>query len=208
MTLTRRQLLQTETLGMSTALLSPRVRSTMAEISTVRAAFLHLAPHSGDLAYNRYLVERAVTTAAGLGARWVLTPELCVCGYTFTDQIGTDWIMPQPDPWMTAVCQLASQLHVPIFLSHKVRKVLDVDAEEGFRTLRVPRLCDGAFVAMVCGYALSQDVILPFFPALGNPHRLYRAQTTHDVRLGQIPSYTPGWLERSCPALRVRSLPE
>ena len=41
------------------------------------------------------LVETAVTTAAGLGATWILTPELCICGYAFADQIGTDWIVPQ-----------------------------------------------------------------------------------------------------------------
>lgn len=68
---------------------------------SLRIALLHLAPLAGDLAYNQRLVETAVTTAAGLGAAWILTPELCICGYTFADQIGTDWILPQPDLWMS-----------------------------------------------------------------------------------------------------------
>ncbi len=121
MTLTRRRFLQRGTMGIATALLPPLVRRTMAAASTLRIAFLHLAPRSGDLTYNRHLVERAVTTAAGLGAQWVLTPELCICGYTFADQIGTDWIVPQPDTWMKEFCQLAAQLQVTAFLSHPER---------------------------------------------------------------------------------------
>ena len=59
-------------------------------MSTLRIAMLHLAPRLGDLAYNRHLVSHAVTTAAGLGAEWVLTPELCLCGYKFSRCLSTD----------------------------------------------------------------------------------------------------------------------
>jgi hypothetical protein len=79
------------------------------------------APLAGDLVHNRQLVETAVTRAAGLGAAWILTPELCICSYTFADQIGTDWIMPQPDPWMRDFCQLAARLRATVFLSHPER---------------------------------------------------------------------------------------
>ena len=90
----------------------------MTPASILRIAFLHLAPRSGGLIYNRQLVKRAVTTAAGVGAKWILTPELCTCGYTFADQIGTDWIVSQPDSWMKEFCQLVAQLNVTVFLSH------------------------------------------------------------------------------------------
>ncbi len=87
----------------------------------LRIALLHLAPLPGDLAHNRRLIERAVTTAAGLEAAWIVTPELSVCGYTFADRIGTDWILPPPDPWMTRLCRLAARLGVTLFLSHPER---------------------------------------------------------------------------------------
>jgi omega-amidase len=60
-------------------------------------------------------------TAAELGAAWVITPELIICGYSFADTIGTEWILPQPDPWMTALCRLVTQLRVTVFLSHLER---------------------------------------------------------------------------------------
>ncbi|MGH7960774.1 MAG: carbon-nitrogen hydrolase family protein [Candidatus Binatia bacterium] len=89
--------------------------------SVLRIAFLHLAPRPGEVSANRRLVETAVTTAAGLGAAWILTPELCICGYEFTEQIGTDWIVPQPDLWMREFCQLVARLQVTVFLSHPER---------------------------------------------------------------------------------------
>jgi predicted amidohydrolase len=90
-------------------------------LDNLRIALLHLAPSPGDLTENHGLIERAITTAARAGASWIITPELCLCGYTFTDTIGTDWIMPQPDPWMTRVSQLAASLRVTISLSQPER---------------------------------------------------------------------------------------
>ena len=121
MTLTRRQFLQRGTMSVAATLLPPVSIRTMTPASTLRIAFLHLAPRSADLVYNRHLVESAVTTAAGLGAQWILTPELCICGYTFADEIGTDWIVPQPDAWMKAFCQLVAKLNVTVFMSHPER---------------------------------------------------------------------------------------
>jgi predicted amidohydrolase len=87
----------------------------------LRIALLHLAPVPGDLTHNRRLIERAITTAAGLEAAWIITPELCTTGYTFADRIGTKWILPPPDPWMSHLCQLAARLRVTLFLSHPER---------------------------------------------------------------------------------------
>ncbi|MGH8067511.1 MAG: carbon-nitrogen hydrolase family protein [Candidatus Entotheonellia bacterium] len=120
MALNRRQFLKAGTFSVAAVLTSVSPPASM-PTATLRVAFLHLAPRPGDLGYNRQLVETAVTTAAGMGAAWILTPELCICGYAFADQIGTDWIVPQPDPWMRDLCQLVARLHVTVFLSHPER---------------------------------------------------------------------------------------
>lgn len=84
---------------------------------TLHIAFLHLAPIPGDLAGNRRLIETAIMQAAQAGAAWILTPELAVCGYRFVDRIGTDWIAPQPDEWMTQIGRLTARLRITLFLS-------------------------------------------------------------------------------------------
>lgn len=58
-------------------------------------ALLHLAPRPDDLDANKRLIERAVAQASSLGARLIVTPELCVSGYGFRDLIGTHWIAEQ-----------------------------------------------------------------------------------------------------------------
>lgn len=90
-------------------------------IQPLRIAFLHLAPVPGDVTGNRRLIERAIVTAAEQGASWVLTPELVVCGYSFSERIGTDWILPQPDHWMKQIGRLAARRRVTLFLSHPER---------------------------------------------------------------------------------------
>ena len=50
--------------------------------------------------YLDAIPQTGVKVAAEHGAQWVITPELCIPGYLFMEQIGTDWILPQPDPWM------------------------------------------------------------------------------------------------------------
>jgi len=101
--------------------LTPLLIPAIKLLDILRIALLHLAPVPGNLTENRQLIERAITVAARSGASWIITPELCVCGYTFTDSIGTDWIEPQPDPWMTRVCPLAASLRITVFFSHPER---------------------------------------------------------------------------------------
>ncbi|HEY7202970.1 MAG TPA: carbon-nitrogen hydrolase family protein [Methylomirabilota bacterium] len=88
---------------------------------TLPIALLHLAPVPGDVAHNREMIEAAVRTAAGAGARWIVTPEFCVTGFTFAHRIGTDWILAQPDPWMRGFCRRVADLGVTVFLSHPER---------------------------------------------------------------------------------------
>ena len=87
----------------------------------LRIAFLHLAPVTSDIDHNRRLVESAVKVAATKGADWAITPELCIPGYLFMGQIGTDWILPQPDEWMRGFCQLVRGHRLTVFLSHPER---------------------------------------------------------------------------------------
>ena len=82
---------------------------------------MHLAPITSDIAHNRDLVERATRTAAAAGAQWVVTPELCISGYMFMEEIGTDWILPQPDAWTQSYCNLVKELGLTAFLSHPER---------------------------------------------------------------------------------------
>ena len=79
---------------------------------------LHLAPVTSDIKHNRKLVESAVQVAANEGADWAITPELCIPGYLFMRDIGVDWILPQPDEWMTGFCQFVKGLGLSVFLSH------------------------------------------------------------------------------------------
>ena len=87
----------------------------------LRVSLLHLAPVTGDIAGNRDLVARATRRAAAAGAHWIVTPELCIPGYVFVPRIGTDWILPQPDDWLTGYCRLVRELGVTVFLSHPER---------------------------------------------------------------------------------------
>jgi 5-aminopentanamidase len=124
MELNRRQFLKAGIVGVAAAVQTSTSPREIMSTQSLRIALLHVAPLPGDLAYNRHLIETAVTTAARLGAAWILTPELCICGYAFADQIGTDWILPQPDPWMRDFCHLVAQLQVTVFLSHPERDPL------------------------------------------------------------------------------------
>lgn len=101
---------------------------------TLRIAFLHLAPVSGDLAANRRAIEAAVVRAAQHGAKWILTPELAVCGYTFADTLGTSWIQSQPDPWVAGLCRQIARLRVTLFLSHPER---DYNTDKLYNSLLV-----------------------------------------------------------------------
>ena len=69
-----------------------------------RIALLHMAVIPGDIARNRHVIVESVKYAAAVGAQWIITPELAVCGLQFTKVIGTDWIQPQPDAWLERFC--------------------------------------------------------------------------------------------------------
>jgi predicted amidohydrolase len=90
-------------------------------VPTLRIAFLHVAPIPGALAQNRHLITLALMKAADLGAHWIVTPELAVSGYSFADSLGTEWIEPQPDHWMSKVQRFAARRRLTIFLSHPER---------------------------------------------------------------------------------------
>jgi predicted amidohydrolase len=83
----------------------------------MRIAFLHLSPIPGDLSGNRECIRHGVIKAADKGARWVLTPELATCGYTFAESHGLDWIEPAPDPWSAEIGGIAAQRGVTVFLA-------------------------------------------------------------------------------------------
>lgn len=87
----------------------------------MKVAFLHIEPKVGQIDANRRLYERLILAATMLGARWILTPELGISGYYFTDLIGTDWIKPQPDAWMNRIKLESRRLDLTIFLSHPER---------------------------------------------------------------------------------------
>ncbi len=88
----------------------------------VRIALLHLAPVLGDLAGNTARAEAAARAAAAEGARWVVTPELCLTGYDFTPTLGTEWIVAaDADPSVARLADLAAELGIVLFLSHPER---------------------------------------------------------------------------------------
>ena len=89
----------------------------------LRIAMLHLAPVVADVSHNRRLAELGLARAAGMGAQWVITPELFVTGYKFAEVIGTDWILPQPDDWMQDFCRQTAACGVTVFLSHPERDI-------------------------------------------------------------------------------------
>ena len=83
----------------------------------IKVALLHLETVPGALEQNRYMIVEAIKHAASVRAEWIVTPELAVCGLQFPQLIGTDWIQPQPDPWMQQVCRLVRTLRRTVFLS-------------------------------------------------------------------------------------------
>ncbi|NOU11605.1 MAG: carbon-nitrogen hydrolase family protein [Nitrospira sp.] len=83
----------------------------------IKVALLHLETVPGALEQNRYMIVEAIKHAASVGAEWIVTPELAVCGLQFPQLIGTDWIQPQPDSWMQQVCRLVRTLKRTVFLS-------------------------------------------------------------------------------------------
>lgn len=101
-------------------------------MQTLRICLLHLAPVVGEIEKNWLLLNRALTLAAARQADWVITPELCVSGYQFSQRIGTDWITPQPDSRMAAFCQRVRALQLMVFLAVPER---DTDSERLYNSV-------------------------------------------------------------------------
>ncbi|SLM49720.1 conserved protein of unknown function [Nitrospira japonica] len=89
----------------------------MIGIDRRKIALLHLLLVPGDIERNRSVTVEAVKLAAKTGAQWIVTPELTVCGLQFPQVVGTEWIQPQPDPWMQRFCQLVKTLRCTVFLA-------------------------------------------------------------------------------------------
>lgn len=81
-----------------------------------RIAFLHLEYLAGKVEKNRQLIEKGIAKAIGVGAHWIITPECAVSGYFFLEEIGADWISPQPDCWMEKMLDLAKAKNLTLFL--------------------------------------------------------------------------------------------
>jgi N-carbamoylputrescine amidase len=153
---------------------------------------LHLAPETGALEQNRNLIEKATVMAAGMGAAWVVSGELVVCGYRFQPWLGTDWITSQPDGWMRRFARLSASLGVVSIVSHPER-----DNESG-------RLFNTLFVIGREGEVLGSHQKLhptPAAEAWASPGRLGAPVEVDGMRVGLLicaDAYPPE------PALRLR----
>lgn len=97
-------------------------------------ALLHFHPRVGELELNRRRLLAAVHQAAEAGARWILTPELCLSGYRFLEAMGAEWIAPQPDAWMADLLVTVRRLGVTLFLGHAEH---DPETDQRYNTLFV-----------------------------------------------------------------------
>lgn len=91
----------------------------------IKVALIHYKSKLADTTYNRKTLKQAVIKAVDLGATWVITPELCVCGYFFEEHIGTSWIKAQPDTWMQGLLKLTKKRGINLFLSYPERDETD-----------------------------------------------------------------------------------
>lgn len=82
----------------------------------LRLALLHLDAVPGDIAGNRARIEAAIREAVRHGADWIITPELAETGYNFAARIGTGWITPFPDAWVSTLAAMARDNHVALFV--------------------------------------------------------------------------------------------
>jgi len=89
--------------------------------NALRIALLHLDAVPGDIAGNRARIEAGIQEAVGQGADWVMTPELAETGYNFASRIGTDWIAPFPDAWMSTLAAIARDNRVALFVGFAER---------------------------------------------------------------------------------------
>lgn len=79
----------------------------------VNVACCQVAPHIGELAFNRALVERVTRRAASLGAQVVVLPELVQSGYLFRDPAEARALAePLDGPGITLWTALAAELGI------------------------------------------------------------------------------------------------
>lgn len=105
--------------GLTASLLSAMPSAGLtnsARASTLHIALLHLAPKAGDIESNWARLEKALAIAVEQGAQWVITPELYISGYSFSDIVGTDWIQSQPDDRLRSFQKLVASFGVTVFL--------------------------------------------------------------------------------------------
>ncbi|MBL8429571.1 MAG: adenosylcobinamide amidohydrolase [Dechloromonas sp.] len=87
----------------------------------LRLALLHLDAKPGDIAGNRARIEAGIQEAVGQGADWIMTPELAETGYNFASRIGTNWIAPFPDAWISTLAAIARDNRVALFVGFAER---------------------------------------------------------------------------------------
>jgi adenosylcobinamide amidohydrolase len=92
----------------------------------LRLALLHLDPVPGDIVGNRARIEDGIRAAVRHSADWVVTPELAETGYNFAKRVGTDWIAPFPDAWISTLAAIARDNGVALFVGFAER-----DAQTG-----------------------------------------------------------------------------
>jgi predicted amidohydrolase/adenosylcobinamide amidohydrolase len=92
----------------------------------LRIALLHLDAIPGDITGNRARIEAGIQEAVNHGADWVITPELAETGYNFASRIGTNWIAPFPDAWISTLAAIARDNRVALFVGFAER-----DAKSG-----------------------------------------------------------------------------
>jgi adenosylcobinamide amidohydrolase/predicted amidohydrolase len=90
-------------------------------LEALRIALLHLDAVPGDVAGNRARIEAGIKEAIGHGADWVMTPELAETGYNFASRIGTGWIAPFPDAWISTLAAIARDNRVALFVGFAER---------------------------------------------------------------------------------------
>ncbi|HTH39640.1 MAG TPA: adenosylcobinamide amidohydrolase, partial [Rhodocyclaceae bacterium] len=124
------------------------------ENGALRLALLHFSPVPGEISENRKRLENQIREAVRYGADWVVTPELAETGYFFVKRIGTDWIAPFPDTWVSTLSAIARDNHIVLFVgiaerefsSNKLYNSVVVIDREGkiLGTYRKQRVLGGA----------------------------------------------------------------
>jgi predicted amidohydrolase len=96
-------------------------RATDKAPDAVRIALLHLDVIPGDVSGNHARIEDGIREAVAHGANWIMTPELAETGYNFSSRIGTDWIAPFPDTWISTLAAIARDNQVALFIGFAER---------------------------------------------------------------------------------------